>query len=371
MRVLVTGGAGYIGSITVRHLLDHGHSVAVLDSLERGHAPSVDPRAWLIEGSVGDLALLDDVLPDVDVVVHCAGYIEVAESQRDPDLYYRKNLAEPSRMLDRMVRCGVRKLVFSSTAAVYGEPDRMPITEDTPRHPVNVYGASKLAFERLIEVSEATGAIDAVRFRYFNVAGAWPDGSLGEAHEPETHIVPRLLRVAAAGDGAFTLFGTDYPTPDGTCVRDYIHVLDLAEAHRRAVEYLGDDGDPVVCNLGSGRGYSNREVVEMCSRVVGQDIRVEEGPRRDGDPPSLIASNRMAERILGWRPQRDLETMVRDAWTWHQAHPRGYHGLKVAAFAHGQTAPIPDETVLAPDQTGPTAEQTAAPPEHHKPSHKG
>lgn len=363
MRVLVTGGAGYIGSVTVRHLLDHGYSVAVLDSLERGHAAAVDPRAWLIQGSVGDLALLDDILPDVDVVVHCAGYIEVAESQRDPDLYYRKNLAEPSHMLDRMVRCGVRKLVFSSTAAVYGEPERMPITEGSPRHPVNVYGASKLAFERLIEVSEATGAIEAVRFRYFNVAGAWPDGTLGEAHEPESHIVPRLLRVAAAGHGAFTLFGTDYPTPDGTCVRDYIHVLDLAEAHRRAVEHLGNDGDPVVCNLGSGSGYSNREVVEMCSRVSGTSIRVEEGPRRDGDPPALIASNRIAERVLGWRPERDLETMVRDAWTWHQARPQGYDGVQVAL--------APDQALAAAEQTGPTAEQTAAPPEHHKPSRKG
>lgn len=324
MRVLVTGGAGYIGSITVRHLLDHGYSVAVLDSLERGHAAAVDPRAWLIEGSVGDFALLDDVLPDVDVVVHCAGYIEVAESQREPDLYYRKNLAEPSRLLDRMVRCGVRRLVFSSTAAVYGEPDRMPIREDAPLRPVNVYGASKLAFERLIEVSESTGAIDAVRLRYFNVAGAWPDGSVGEAHHPESHIVPRLLGVAAAGHGAFTLYGSDYPTPDGTCVRDYIHVLDLAEAHRLAVEYLADDGDPVVCNLGSGRGYSNREVADVCSRVAGGEIRVEEGSRREGDPAVLIASNQVAGSVLGWRPERDLETMVRDAWAWHQAHPHGY-----------------------------------------------
>lgn len=333
MRVLVTGGAGYIGSITVRHLLDSGHSVVVLDSLERGHAASVDPRAWLIQGSVGDLALLDDILPDVDVVVHCAGYIEVAESQSDPDLYYRKNLAEPSRMLDRMVANGVRKLVFSSTAAVYGVPEQMPITEDTPRHPINVYGASKLAFERLIEITVGTGVLDAVRFRYFNVAGAWPDGSLGEAHDPESHIVPRLLRAAASGDGVFTLYGDDYPTPDGSCVRDYIHVLDLAEAHRLAVEHLGEGGESVVCNLGSGQGYSNREVVKRCSEVVGREISVAVGPRRDGDPPALIAANHRAKRILGWSPQRDLEDMVRDAWAWHSMHPHGYEGVPVAAIS--------------------------------------
>lgn len=335
MRVLVTGGAGYIGSITVRHLLDSGHAVAVLDSLERGHAASVDPRAWLIHGSVGDLALLDDILPDVDVVVHCAGYIEVAESQADPDLYYLKNLAEPSRMLDRMVVHGVRKLVFSSTAAVYGTPEQMPITEDAPRHPINVYGASKLAFERLIEITTSVGAMDAVRFRYFNVAGAWPDGSIGEAHDPESHIVPRLLKSAASGAGVFTLYGDDYPTPDGSCVRDYIHVLDLAEAHRCAVEYLGAGGESVVCNLGSGQGYSNREVVQRCSEVVGREIAMEIGPRRDGDPPALIAANNRAASVLGWRPQRDLHAMVRDAWAWHTAHPRGYEGLPVTAVHEG------------------------------------
>ncbi|MHB8051523.1 MAG: UDP-glucose 4-epimerase GalE [Coriobacteriia bacterium] len=343
MHVLVTGGAGYIGSITVRHLLDAGHSVVVLDSLERGHAAAVDPRAWLIKGSVGDLALLDDILPDVDVVVHCAGYIEVAESQGDPDLYYRKNLAEPSRMLDRMVANGVRKLVFSSTAAVYGVPEQMPITEDTPRHPINVYGASKLAFERLIEVMSATGALDAVRFRYFNVAGAWPDGSLGEAHDPESHIVPRLLRAAASGDGVFTLYGDDYPTPDGSCVRDYIHVLDLAQAHRLAVEYLAAGGESTVCNLGSGQGYSNREVVRWCSEVVGREIAVEVGPRRDGDPPALIAANNRAGKLLGWRPQRDLQEMVRDAWAWHTAFPRGYEGVPVTAIHTDHLAKLQED----------------------------
>ncbi|MDY0339649.1 MAG: UDP-glucose 4-epimerase GalE [Coriobacteriia bacterium] len=333
MRVLVTGGAGYIGSITVRHLLDCGHAVVVLDSLERGHAASVDPRAWLIVGSVGDLALLDDILPDVDVVVHCAGYDKDAVSQVEPDVCYRKNLADPSRMLDRMVVHGVRKLVFSSTADVYGIPEQLPINEDAPCRPVSVYGASKLAFERLVEVTTATGVLDAVRLRYFNVAGAWPDGSLGEAHEPESHIVPRLLRTAAGFDRAFTLHGDDYPTPDGSCVRDYVHVLDLAEAHRCAVEYLAAGGESIVLNLGSGQGYSNREVARWCSDIIGREIAVEVGPRREGDAPVLVAANHRAGKILGWRPKRDLQEMVRDAWAWHSTHPHGYEGVSVAAIS--------------------------------------
>jgi UDP-glucose 4-epimerase len=324
MRVLVTGGAGYVGSITVRHLLDAGHSVTVLDSLERGHAQAVDSRATLVEGSVGDLALLDDVLPGTDVVVHCAGYIEVAESQREPDLYYQKNLLEPVGMLDRMVAQGVRRLVFSSTAAVYGEPQELRITEDSPRRPVNVYGASKLAFERLIDAASASGALDAVRLRYFNVAGAWPDGSLGEAHDPETHIVPRIVSALVVGDAVFHVYGTDYPTPDGTCVRDYIHVLDLAEAHRLAVEYLGGGGSSVVCNLGSGRGYSNLEVARVCSQVAGLPLDIVEGARRPGDPAVLVASIARAREVLEWAPSRGLREMVSHAWKWHRAHPSGY-----------------------------------------------
>lgn len=337
MRVVVTGGAGYIGSVTVRHLLDAGHSVSVLDSLERGYEQAVDPRASLVRGSVGDLGLLDDLLPGTDVVVHCAGYIEVAESQRDPDLYYLKNLIEPARMLDRMLVHGVRRLVFSSTAAVYGEPQHLPIAENSPCSPVNVYGASKLAFERLIDITSRSGALDAVRLRYFNVAGAWPDGSLGEAHDPETHIVPTILCALGSGDARFSVYGTDYPTRDGTCVRDYIHVLDLAEAHRLAVEYLGEGSPSVVCNLGSGRGYSNLEVARICSEVVGRPLEIVRAPRRPGDPAVLVASNTRAREVLGWTPSRGLEEMVCDAWEWHRTHPAGYDG-GVRRSAAGQTA---------------------------------
>lgn len=331
MRVLVTGGAGYIGSVSVRLLADAGHEVIVLDSLERGHRAAVDPRATLVVASLSDADVLDSILPGTDAVLHCAGYIEVGESQREPALYYQKNLAEPSMLLDRMTTHDVACLVFSSTAAVYGQPTEMPITEDAPRAPINAYGASKLAFERMIEITQDTGLIRAVRLRYFNVAGAWPDGSIGEAHCTETHIVPLLLRAACADDASrFTLFGDDYPTPDGTCVRDYIHVVDLAEAHRTALEYLVGGGEGAVCNLGSGRGYSNREVVATCAEVSGLEIQIDVGPRRDGDPATLIASNERARGVLGWQPQRDLRTMVADAWRWHRSHPHGYgrYGLE-------------------------------------------
>jgi len=324
MRILVTGGAGYIGSITTRQLVEAGCEVIVLDSLERGHAEAVDPRATLVKSSVGDADVLDSILPGTDAVIHLAGYIEVAESQADPDLYYRKNLAEPSVMLDRILAHGVRNLVFSSTAAVYGQPDTVPISEDTPTRPINTYGASKLAFERMIAVAEEAGGLRAVRLRYFNVAGAWPDGSLGEAHDPETHIIPRVLRVAAGAVPRFVVYGNDYDTPDGTCIRDYIHVMDLAEAHRRAAEHLLAGGAPVVCNLGSGNGYSNLEVVRACEEASGTRIDVAFGPRRAGDPARLVATVDRARDVLGWEPRRDLAEMVGDAWRWHQAHPVGY-----------------------------------------------
>lgn len=326
MRLLVTGGAGYIGSIATRLLLDAGHAVTVLDSLERGHAAAVDPRAALIRASVGDAEALDSVLPGIDAVIHFAGYIEVAESQQFPDLYYRKNLAEPSMMLDRMLMHGVQRLVYSSTAAVYGQPDAVPIPEEAPTRPINTYGASKLSFERMIAVTEQAAELHAVRLRYFNVAGAWADGSLGEAHDPETHIVPRILRVAAGVIPRFTVFGDDYPTPDGTCVRDYVHVMDLAEAHRAAVGYLDAGGTSTVCNLGSGTGYSNLEVVEACRQATGTDIELEYGPRRPGDPARLVASIDRAREVLGWAPKRDLEQTVADAWRWQRSHPDGYGG---------------------------------------------
>ena len=323
MRATITGGAGYIGSIAARVFLDAGHEVTVLDSLERGHRAAIDPRARFVHGRVGDWDALEAALPGTDVVLHFAGYIDVAESQASPDLYFGKNLHEPTVMLDAMAEYGIRNLVFSSTAAVYGEPAVVPIPEDSDLAPINTYGASKLAFERIVELAEVSSELSAVRLRYFNVAGALPDGSLGEAHRPETHIVPRLLAAAASGE-AFTVFGTDYPTPDGTCVRDYIHVVDLAEAHLAAAEYLLGGGAGLACNLGSGRGYSNLELTRACAGVVGHEVEVSVGPRRPGDPATLVAAIDRAREVLGWEPTRDLAMMFADAQRWHATHPDGY-----------------------------------------------
>ncbi len=320
MRILVTGGAGYIGAITARHLLDSGHEVVVVDSLERGWRESIDPRASFVHAAVGDASALDAALPGCDAVMHLAGLIEVAESQSEPGAYFDANVVQPVRMLDVMVRHGVRDIVFSSTAAVYGEPESVPIPEDAATRPVNTYGATKLMFEQMLDAYGVAHGVRSIRFRYFNVAGAWPDGTLGEAHDPETHIIPRILQAMASGQREFEVFGDDYPTPDGTCVRDYIHVHDLAEAHRLGLERLGSGGARGVFNLGNGHGYSNLEVVRACAEVTGVDVDVRVGPRRPGDPAVLVASAERARDDLGWEPTRGaLKTMLADAWCWHTA----------------------------------------------------
>lgn len=325
MRILVTGGAGYIGSITTRVLLDAGYECVVLDTLERGHREAVDTRAEFVQGSVGDCVVLDAALPGCDAVMHLAGFIEVAESVADPERYFRANAIDPLVMLEAMKRHSVDAIVFSSTAAVYGEPESVPIREDAPTRPVNPYGASKLAFEEVLEGCRVEQTIRSIRFRYFNVAGAWPDGSMGEAHEPETHIVPRVLGAMRDGQARFEVFGDDYPTLDGTCVRDYIHVLDLANAHRLGLERLAASGSGGVYNLGNGQGYSNLEVVRTCAEVSGRDVEIAIGPRRLGDPAVLVASAEKAAAELGWTPARGkLGDIIGDAWRWHLEHPRGY-----------------------------------------------
>ncbi|PKQ20805.1 MAG: UDP-glucose 4-epimerase GalE [Actinobacteria bacterium HGW-Actinobacteria-6] len=319
MRVLVTGGAGYIGSITARTLLDSGHDVVVLDTLEKGHRWAVDTRAELVVGDVGDRNVVLGCLAGVDAVMHLAGYIEVAESQADPERYFDNNVTRPLVMLQAMEELGIDAIAFSSTAAVYGEPEQVPIDETASKRPVNAYGESKLAFEGVLDDAAAAWGLRSVRLRYFNVAGAWPDGSLGEAHDPETHIIPRILGAIAGGRTAFEVYGDDYPTPDGTCVRDYIHVCDLARAHVLALEYLHAGGEGVVCNLGNGQGFSNLEVVKACSEVTGVSLAIEFGPRRAGDPAILVASASQARAVLGWEPAYgDLQVMVQDAWRWCQ-----------------------------------------------------
>lgn len=325
MRILVTGGAGYIGSITTRVLLDAGYECVVLDTLERGYAPAVDPRAEFVQGSVGDADVCARALRGCDAVMHLAGYIEVAESVAYPEKYHLANAIEPLVMLDVMADQGIDAIVFSSTAAVYGEPEAVPILEDAPTKPVNPYGASKLAFEHTLDERRTSEGLRSVRFRYFNVAGAWPDGSMGEAHNPETHIIPRVLQSMRDGQAQFEVFGGDYLTDDGTCVRDYIHVLDLAHAHRLGLEHLGSGGDGGVFNLGNGQGYSNLQVVSTCALVSGHDVDVNIGPRRAGDPAVLVASSARATAELGWTAQRaELDDIIGDAWRWHLEHPNGY-----------------------------------------------
>ncbi|MCL2882411.1 MAG: UDP-glucose 4-epimerase GalE [Coriobacteriia bacterium] len=327
MNILVTGGAGYIGSITARLLCERGHNCVVLDTLENGHLTSVDPRAELVVGSVGDHVLVESLLREhrIDAVMHLAGYIEVAESKEFPEKYYANNVEAPRRMLEAMRVVGTPALVFSSTAAVYGEPARVPILESDPKQPINPYGASKLVFEEALDTAGAQWGLRSIRLRYFNVAGAWPDGSLGEAHVPETHIIARILEALldAEETGAtpqFSLFGTDYPTPDGTCVRDYIHVCDLARAHALALEALSRGEDGGVYNLANGQGYSNREVVAAAEKVTGHALQVTEEPRRPGDPAVLIADATRARERFGWRPQYPaLTDMVAHAWAWYHS----------------------------------------------------
>lgn len=323
MNIMVTGGAGYIGSVISARLLDHGHTVAVFDDLSRGHAAAVPEAALLIRGDVRDEKALCAALVAhrTDAVVHMAALAEVAESVAKPDLYQDVNARGTATVVAACLAAGVSRVVYSSTAAVYGEPGEVPIAEEAPLQPSNPYGETKLAGERaLLAAAESEpGALAVVRLRYFNACGA--EGARGEDHEPESHLVPLALR--AARDGTeMAVFGTDYPTPDGTCVRDYVHVADLAEAHVAALERLPQAAG--AYNLGSGHGDSVLQVLRTVESVTGLSLRVRHAPRRAGDPPSLVAGNERALAALGWRPLRTLRDAVSDAWAWMQEHPHGY-----------------------------------------------
>jgi UDP-glucose 4-epimerase len=322
MRLLVTGGAGYIGSIVARHLLDRGDEVTVLDSLQRGHRRAIPDGAVFQHTDLLDAEATREVLGGgFDAVLHFAALALVAESVAHPERYHRTNIVGALNLLDAMRVTGVKRLVFSSTCATYGEPERVPIDEQEPAAPVNAYGASKLAVDRMLADEAHAHGLGAVSLRYFNVAGSC--GALGEDHEPETHLIPLVLRVAAGRDEHVSILGTDYPTPDGTAIRDYVHVEDLARAHLLALDRTVA-GRHAVYNLGTGSGHSVAEVVETARRVTGREIPVKALPRRVGDPPRLVAANVRARDALGWRAERTLEDMIRDAWTWHQAHPEGY-----------------------------------------------
>jgi UDP-glucose 4-epimerase len=324
MRVLVTGGAGYIGATTARSLLRNGHDVLVYDNLSKGHREAVPEGARLLEGEVSDRATLDAALAihRPEAVLHFAASIEAGESMQRPEKYFRNNSATTLCLLESMLANDVSKLIFSSTAALYGEPRRIPIEETDPLDPTNAYGESKLLVERMLVWFARVHGLRYASLRYFNAAGS--DGHSGEAHQPETHLIPLILQAAAGMRESISVFGTGYPTPDGTCIRDYIHVSDLADAHVRALEAL-DKGEQLIFNLGNGRGFSVAEVIDAARRVTGRTISVVEAAPRAGDPAVLIASSEKIRRQLGWTPQYpDLESIIASAWEWMQLHPNGY-----------------------------------------------
>jgi UDP-glucose 4-epimerase len=321
MRVLVTGGAGYIGSGVVEELIRAGHGAVVYDSLYKGHREAVHPEALFVHGDLLEREPLQQALRGVDAVVHMAADSLVGESVTNPAKYYRNNVVAGLALLDAMRETEVKRLVFSSTAAVYGEPAKQPIEESDPTAPTNPYGATKLAFEHALPWYARAYGLRSISLRYFNAAGA--TRRCRERHDPETHLIPLVLQAAGRLIPEVTVFGTDYPTPDGTAVRDYIHVLDLAQAHILALE-KAEPGRHAIYNLGSAHGYSVREVIETARAVTGREIVAIESPPRPGDPPRLVASGQRARDRLGWAPERSLEDMIRDAWEWHQAHPDGY-----------------------------------------------
>ncbi len=321
MKILVAGGAGYIGSCCTQYLLDHGHSAVVFDSLVKGHREAVDPRAVFEPGDLADPEAVGAVMRRhrVDGVIHFAAFIEVGESMVDPGRYFRNNVACGLNLLQAAVACGVRKIVFSSTAAVYGLPEKMPIAESAPTRPINPYGESKLMFEKILDWHRQVHGLEYVALRYFNAAGASPE--YGEDHNPESHLIPLVLQAAAGRRPDIAVFGNDYPTPDGTCVRDYIHVLDLAAAHLLALE----SAETGSFNLGSGAGTSVKEIIDTAAVVTGCRIPVRHAARRPGDPPVLVSDSTAARTRLGWRPRHEnIHEIIESAWRWRLAHPEGY-----------------------------------------------
>lgn len=321
MKVLVTGGAGYIGSITSEILLDEGHEVVIFDNLGRGHREAVDARAEFIEGDLRNREdirkAMGSVLPDA--VMHFAAFALVGESMQDPMLYFRNNVLGGINLVESMIERGVKRIIFSSTCATYGQPERMPMTEDLPQRPTNPYGESKLMLEKVLSWEQERRGLQPVFLRYFNAAGATE--KLGEDHDPESHLIPNVLAVALGKKKSVGIFGDDYETPDGTCIRDYIHIVDLAQAHIIALT----GSQTGAFNLGNGDGYSVKQVVEVAREVTGHAIPAELAPRRPGDPARLIAAADKAKTVLGWKPKYpELRTIVQHAWDWHRTHPNGY-----------------------------------------------
>lgn len=327
MNILVLGGAGYIGSHTVYALIEAGQNVVIADNLLTGFEQAVHPKAKFYKGDIRDRVFLDALFAKehIDVVIHFAACSLVGESVTQPLKYYDNNLCGTKVLLEAMVKAGVDKIVFSSTAATYGEPKRVPILEDDPTEPTNPYGETKLSMEKMFKWVGAAHGIRYVSLRYFNACGAHESGEIGEAHNPESHLIPLILQVPNGKREFISIFGDDYPTKDGTCVRDYIHVTDLAQAHILAAQYLMAGGESDIFNLGNGVGFTVKEVVDAARAVTGHPIPARVEPRRAGDPAQLIASSEKAKTVLGWNPQHaSLEEIIASAWKWHSTHPNGY-----------------------------------------------
>jgi UDP-glucose 4-epimerase len=327
MNVLVVGGAGYIGSHCVRQLTAAGHTPVVLDSLVYGHRGAVAAGVPLYTGDLGDEPAVSDILAreKIDIVMHFAAFCYVGESVTEPLKYYLNNSAATLHLLNAMIGAGVRKFVFSSTCATYGVPDKLPMPETLPQAPINPYGQTKLDVENALRALARAGQISFAAFRYFNAAGASEDGSIGEDHDPETHLIPLAIDAAVGKRPSLSLFGTDYPTPDGTCLRDYVHVDDLSRAHIAVFERLAASGSASFYNLGTGSPSSNREVIRAVEKATGRKINVIESPRRPGDPPALYADSTKAKKELGWKVKfPDIDSIVATAWNWHRTHPNGF-----------------------------------------------
>lgn len=327
MTIAVLGGAGYIGSHTVAQLVKAGEDVVVLDNLITGHERAIDKKARFYQGDIRDYHFLSQVFSNekIDAIIHFAAFSIVPESMQDPLKYFDNNTGGMITLLEAMKQFGIDKIVFSSTAATYGEPKQIPIKESDPQVPTNPYGESKLAMEKIIKWADVAYGIHFVALRYFNVAGAMPDGSIGEDHHPETHLIPIILQAAAGTRDNLQIFGDDYPTKDGTNVRDYVHVVDLADAHILALNYLRAGNASDAFNIGSATGFSNLEILNAARKVTGQEIPAKIGPRRPGDPSTLIAASDKARSVLGWKPQfDDVEKIIGDAWNWHENHPEGF-----------------------------------------------
>ena len=329
MSVLVLGRAGYIGSHTVDRLVEAGKDVVVVDSLVTGHLAAVRKEAKFYQGDLADKDFMRKVFtenPDIDAVIHFAAFSLVAESMKDPLKYFDNNTAGMVKLLEVMNEFDIKYIVFSSTAATYGIPEKMPIYEDDPQLPINPYGESKLMMEKIMRWADEAYGIKFVALRYFNVAGAKPDGSIGEDHHPETHLLPIVLQVAMGEREKLQIFGDDYNTPDGTNVRDYVHPFDLADAHILAVDYLRNGNESSAFNLGSSTGFSNLEIVKAAREVTGKEIPAEIAARRGGDPDTLIAASEKARKVLGWKPEfDDIHKIIETAWKWHTTHPQGYN----------------------------------------------